>query len=142
MIKIVRNSGTGLTTSGWLFFDGEYVCHTLEDIMRHSGIKVQDATAIPSGIYKGKITYSNRFKRNMILIYNQDDKSVDRDGVKFTGIRIHGGNTHKDTSGCILAAYNKVNDDTIQGTAEKAITQKCYDKYGYEEFLIEIVDNF
>jgi len=45
-------------------------------------------------------------------------------GIRFTGIRCHGGNRHKDTAGCPLVAYNRINKDTIQGTAEKALTKK------------------
>ena len=89
-----------------------------------SGIKVIHHTAIPSGRYRLTVTRSNRFKRDMILIHNQKDLSLINNGIRFTGIRIHGGNTHENTSGCILVAKNRVNDYTIQGTQEKALTKK------------------
>lgn len=94
---------------GKLYIDGEYFCDTLEDkdrgltdnmtVSEISKIKVKKETAIPTGTYKVTITYSNRFKKNMPLINN----------VKgFEGIRIHSGNTDKDTEGCILVGQNKV----------------------------------
>ena len=50
---------------------------------------------IPEGAYWMKLTYSPKFKRNLPLIYG--------DGVhKNRGIRVHSGNTVKDTEGCIL----------------------------------------
>jgi hypothetical protein len=61
-------------------------------------LKVYGETAIPSGIYPITLTYSPKYKKNMPLINN----------VKgYSGIRIHSGNTHKDTEGCLLVGKNK-----------------------------------
>ena len=101
-------------TIGKLYIDGEYFCDTLEDkdrgltdgmtVSEISKIKIKKETAIPTGTYKVTITYSNRFKKNMPLINN----------VKgFEGIRIHSGNTDKDTEGCILVGFNKVKGNVI-----------------------------
>ena len=103
---------------GKLYIDGEYFCDTLEDkdrgltdnmtVSEISKIKVKKETAIPTGTYKVTITYSNRFKKNMPLINN----------VKgFEGIRIHSGNTDKDTEGCILVGQNKVIGQVINSQA-------------------------
>ena len=103
---------------GKLYIDGEYFCDTLEDkdrgltdnmtISEISKIKVKKETAIPTGTYKVTITYSNRFKKNMPLINN----------VKgFEGIRIHSGNTDKDTEGCILVGQNKIVGQVINSQA-------------------------
>ena len=55
-------------------------------------------TAIPTGIYPVTITYSPKFKKNLPLLLN----------VKgYEGVRIHQGNTDKDTLGCILVGQNK-----------------------------------
>ncbi len=99
---------------GDLFIDGVFFCHTLEDEKRADGLKVYGETAIPAGIYNVKLTISNRFKRLMPLL-------LDVEGFK--GIRIHGGNTSKDTHGCPLVAFN-TDYKKIWGTAEKKLTAK------------------
>lgn len=95
-------------TIGKLYVDGIYVCDTVED--KDRGIddsmseeeikkkKVYGETAIPYGTYKVSITYSPKFKKNLPLV----------EGVKgFEGIRIHSGNTAKDSLGCIIVGKNK-----------------------------------
>ena len=101
-------------TIGKLYIDGEYFCDTLEDKDRGltddmtvgeiSKIKIKKETAIPTGTYKVTITYSNRFKKSMPLI---------NDVKGFEGIRIHSGNTDKDTEGCILVGFNKIKGNVI-----------------------------
>lgn len=67
---------------------------TVEEIKKK---KVYGQTAIPSGSYECVYTYSNRFKKMLPLLLN----------VKgFEGIRIHSGNSAKDTEGCILIGKN------------------------------------
>lgn len=96
-------------TIGKLYVDGIYFCDTLEDKDRGltdkdntSAIKAKKVfgqTAIPKGTYKVIMSYSPRFKRVLPLLLN----------VKgFEGIRIHQGNTSKDTNGCILVGKNNV----------------------------------
>lgn len=95
-------------TIGKLYIDGVYFCDTIEDkdrglddSMEESVIKerkVYGETAIPMGTYKVEITYSPKFKKNLPLLI----------GVKgFEGIRIHSGNTAKDSLGCIIVGKNK-----------------------------------
>lgn len=101
-------------TIGKLYIDGEYFCDTLEDkdrgltddmtVSEISKIKIKKETAIPTGTYKVTITYSNRFKKNMPLI---------NDVKGFEGIRIHSGNTDKDTEGCVLVGFNKIKGNVI-----------------------------
>lgn len=66
--------------------------------------KVPKHTAIPSGRYEMRITHSNRFKRELPLLYDVPD---------FSGIRIHAGNTEEDTEGCILVGKGIINHKLV-----------------------------
>lgn len=81
------------STIGELFIDSKYFSDTLEDRVRPKGEKVYGETAIPEGTYEVKLTYSPRFKKILPEILNVPN---------FSGIRIHTGNSSKDTEGCIL----------------------------------------
>lgn len=107
-LTVLRIANKPTYTIGKLYIDGCYYCDVLEDTdrgldndMEESEIlkkKVKGQTAIPTGTYPVKITYSPKYKKNMPLIEN----------VKgYQGIRIHSGNTHKDTEGCVLVGKNK-----------------------------------
>lgn len=80
-------------TIGELSVNNNYVCDTLEDRVRPTGEKVYGETAIPYGTYTVTLSYSNRFKKTMPEILNVPN---------FSGIRIHCGNSSKDTEGCLL----------------------------------------
>lgn len=94
-------------TIGRVYLDGKFFCNSLEDTDRGltqymsvgeiMNAKIKGRTAIPIGDYKVTRTYSPKYKRLMPLVNN----------VKgFAGIRIHSGNTHKDTEGCLLLGDN------------------------------------
>jgi hypothetical protein len=117
-LTINRNKYRLSSTIGTLLIDGEFFCYTLEDTVRAKHVKIKHHTAIAEGIYEVAVTRSNRFKRDMPILLNVP---------MFEGIRIHGGNTHKNTSGCPLVAYKLINDVTIQGSAEKDLTQLIKD---------------
>lgn len=95
-------------TIGKLYVNNQYFCDTLEDTDRGltqsmteqqiKSKKVYGETAIPTGTYRIIISYSNRFKKQMPLLLNVPG---------FAGIRIHTGNTEKDSLGCILVGKNK-----------------------------------
>ena len=95
-------------TIGKLYVNNQYFCDTLEDTDRGltqsmteqqiKSKKVYGETAIPTGTYRIIISYSNRFKKQMPLLLNVPG---------FSGIRIHTGNTEKDSLGCILVGKNK-----------------------------------
>ena len=106
-IKLVRIALKDTYTIGKLYVDGVYVCDTIEDkdrglddSMTVSEIlkrKIKGQTAIPTGHYNIEITYSPKYKLMMPLLL----------GVKgYSGIRIHSGNTAKDTEGCLLVGKN------------------------------------
>lgn len=94
-------------TLGELRVNGNHVCWTLEDQVREPvsprmGLtadawvrkwKVQDETAIPRGEYSVIISESAHFGKKLPEILNVPG---------FSGVRIHSGNSAKDTEGCIL----------------------------------------
>lgn len=95
-------------TIGKLYLDGHYLCDTLEDTVRPAGVKIAGKTAIPTGTYKCKKTWSPRFATVLPELFNVPG---------FTGIRIHKGNTAKDTEGCILVGLNKTKGAVIDSQA-------------------------
>lgn len=124
-IYIKRNTHTLKSTLGYVYLgdNSERFCYSLEDVIRGTGIKIYGETGIPAGDYFWHITYSNRFKRDMISIYTEHNGyELIMDGKAFKGIRAHGGNDSSDSHGCPLVAYNRLSDDRIQGTAEKDLT--------------------
>lgn len=83
-------------TLGHFYQDGVHFAWTCEDCDREledGGTKIPRETAIPRGLYRLTATMSVRFSRLMPLI---------ADVPNFSGVRIHGGNTHRDTEGCPL----------------------------------------
>ena len=107
-IELVRIAFKDTYTIGKLYVDDTYFCDVLEDkdrgldsLMTESEIlekKVKGQTAIPTGHYVINITYSPKYKRMMPLLL---------DVKGFSGIRIHSGNTAKDTEGCLIVGKNK-----------------------------------
>ena len=95
-------------TIGKMYINGEYFCDSLEDpdrgltnimtLAEIKEVKEHGCTAIPTGRYPIAYTYSARFKKHLPLLLNVP---------AFEGVRIHSGNTHKDTEGCILLGENK-----------------------------------
>ena len=93
--------------NGERFGDGKKWCSALEDTDRGlhdamplseiKALKIKGETAIPRGVYEVRITYSAKFRRNLPLLV----------GVKgYEGVRMHAGNTARDTEGCILFGVN------------------------------------
>ena len=83
-------------------YEDHYFCDTLEPTWRdytNGAYKVKGRSAIPEGRYAVVISYSPKFGAWLPILL----------GVpKFEGIRIHAGNTAKDTEGCILVGKNKL----------------------------------
>jgi len=100
-LKILRKEFTEKSTIGDFFVNNTFFSYVLEDMIREPGVKVPGKTAIPEGRYQVIIDQSTRFKRAMPHILNVPG---------FEGIRIHAGNTDKDTEGCPLLGYTKDKD--------------------------------
>lgn len=109
----------GQKGDGWLKGDGglkgdeglkgdgglQPFCDTLEPPRRNllnggkwdKRLKVKGMTAIPEGRYLMRFTYSPKFGKRLFQLM---------DVPLFDGIRIHSGNSVKDTQGCILVGNN------------------------------------
>ena len=123
LFKLTRNTYRGMTTIGELELPDGTTCYTLEDVVRGWGIKDQGNTAIPAGRYFMCVSMSQRFKREMVMIYSEPNQyELKAGGIEFKGIRIHGGNDNTSTWGCIIVGRTKVNDQRIQNSCEKEIT--------------------
>lgn len=93
-------------TIGRLYINNKFYCNTLEDTVRDINkngtfdcgeFKISGHTAIPYGEYEVIVNYSPKFKRELPRLL---------DVPHFEGILIHRGNTHKDSSGCVLLGEN------------------------------------
>lgn len=113
-------------TIGRMYIDGEFFCHMLEDedrgLTQEMEIgeiltrKLQGQTAIPVGHYKIVRQYSPRFKKVLPSIPN----------VKgFSGVRMHGGNSSKDTDGCPL--FGEADEKRIRDWVSNS--QKWFKKF-------------
>lgn len=97
-------------TVGRLFVDGRFECFTLEDPVRALGPegqgKIPGRTAIPAGRYEVVAQDSPRYGKGTLTL---------KDVPHFSYIRIHAGNTHKDTDGCLLVGetWKESNPDFI-----------------------------
>ena len=108
-------------TIGKLYVDGEYVCDTIEDIVRdldkdgkfaNGEVKIPGKTAIPYGRYEITMKvkspkYSNFSKYPWAKKY---DGYLPRllNVPHFDGVLIHVGNSALDSEACVLVGENKV----------------------------------
>lgn len=106
-IELQREKSQADFTHGQILIDGKPECFIVEDVVR-DGPKVYGKTAIPAGRYRVIITHSPRFKRPLPLLL---------DVPGFEGVRIHPGNTAKDTEGCLLPGIVK----TAKGVANSRL---------------------
>ncbi|MCC6721730.1 MAG: hypothetical protein IT243_05965 [Bacteroidia bacterium] len=106
-------------TFGKLYFingnANEFIGHTLEDKVRDNGDFAYGETAIPYGRYRLIVSFSNRFKKQMIQIINVHSGDIKFHNVNIDscGIRIHGGNTENDSLGCILLGAKRMDNEKI-----------------------------
>lgn len=106
-------------TIGHLYFNGNYICDTLEDTDRGLNNnmtmnyivkkKVKGSTCIPYGTYQldlNTVSPKFRLKSWAIPYLGRIPRLLSVKG--FDGVLIHPGNTAADTLGCILVGQNKV----------------------------------
>lgn len=78
-----------------------FLCNIIEDKFRGNDLKnkkVYGETCIPEGNYEIKMTYSAKYKKELPQLMNVPF---------FEGIRIHSGNSAKDSEGCLIPGMNK-----------------------------------
>ena len=83
----------------------KYFCDTLEPTWRdyaNGAYKIKGKSAIPEGRYAVVISYSPKFKQWLPILLGGPEFNR-----KWQGIRIHAGNTAKDTEGCILVGKTR-----------------------------------
>jgi len=135
-LQLVREVYGNTFTKGKLFVNGTFVCYTLEDKVRDftNDIKVYGKTAIPSGSYTVELSVSTRFGILLPILL---------DVPYFAGIRIHSGNSAKDTDGCILVGLTNDSPEADwigKSKAAMAVLLPLLEKsYGNELITIEVV---
>ena len=111
MLILIRDIRADEAVLGRLYHNCGLVCYTLENA----------STLIPCGDYRVQNCNSPKFKRELPLLVS-DKVSASR------GIRIHRGNTFKDSQGCVLVGMSrdvKKNFITESTNAEIMVTMMC-----------------
>ena len=111
MFTLIRDKRTGTAILGRLFIGDTCICYTLENAQK----------AIPADLYLIENSRSPKFGRELPLLFS--DKVPSRRGV-----RIHSGNTYKDSAACVLVGMKR--DDAKERIdeskdAEKMVTMLC-----------------
>ena len=135
-LLLQRIAQTPEYTIGRLYIDDKVFCNTLEDPVRDlpKEQKIMHKTAIPEGTYNVVVNRSPRFKRDLPLLL---------DVPYFEGIRIHRGNTAKDTSGCILVGINSKKGMVLESTKYEVELTNILKKAQLNNDTIEIeIRNF
>lgn len=96
-LKVGRFKSNHGVTIGELWINNKFFCYTLEDEIRPVLAKIWGKTAIPQGKYTVILSFSNRFQKYLPEILNVPG---------FKGVRIHSGNSHLDTHGCLLVGQS------------------------------------
>ncbi len=117
-LTLNRRPSVGGATIGELLEDGARLCFTLEDEIRErvgepvANWKIRGATAIPAGEYRVTLEMSPRFGADTLTINNVPG---------FVGVRMHAGNTDRDTGGCPLLGLRVADNSIVGGTSAPAV---------------------
>jgi Family of unknown function (DUF5675) len=102
----------------------ERECFILEDTVRAPGVKIPGKTAISAGRFRLIVDWSERFQKYAFHILNVPN---------FSGVRMHSGNTDKDTDGCLLTGLiRELNAVWKSRDAFAALWEKLTEKAGWD----------
>ena len=124
---------------------GEYICDAIEDTVRdanHNGVldgdevKIPGETAIPCGLYyvtfrRTGLAIGRKAKNGCIPLLHKVPH--------FTHIRIHNGETEKNSEGCIILGLNKKKGCVLDS---ESTCLAFYDRMHYRPFWLEIKDSY
>ena len=110
MLTLVRYTRTETAVLGSLYLNGAFVCYTLENSVK----------LIPCGLYTVQNSKSPKFKRELPLLFSSNVPPS-------RGIRIHRGNTCKDSQGCVLVGMGRTEKSSVteSANAEIMVTMLC-----------------
>ena len=107
-IAVDRFTSDGDTTLSEVSIDGTFVCFGLEDEFRTT--RVADETRIPAGTYTLALRMAGKhhqhYKQRFANLHRGMLQIQDVPGFEY--ILIHCGNTHADTSGCLLVGMGAI----------------------------------
>jgi hypothetical protein len=129
MIVLTRYFFAEDVTLGKLYLDGELFCETLE--LTHYMNRPR-TDCIPTGVYPLEVTYSPKFKRETVELMNVPERLF---------IRIHSGNTKKDSSGCIIVAKNVDTDKRMVWGDSLEIEKKITEYVKQKHCVMQIVNS-
>ncbi|WP_295055273.1 DUF5675 family protein [uncultured Fibrobacter sp.] len=123
MFTLVRDKRTGTAILGSLYLNGAFICYTLENA----------AKAIPVGLYSIENSKSPKFGRELPLLFSDKVPSS-------RGVRIHSGNTYKDSAACVLVGMRR--DDVRERIDESKDAEKMVTMLCRSVCQLSIVENF
>jgi len=136
-LHLLRTNLTDSFTEGHMLFDGQWYAYTLELPKLHNGAEnVPDQCCIPPGRYEVIVTESPHLTAEKgFPVYRPHVMNVPgRDGIL-----IHGGNTVRDSLGCVLVGVGKQGDGFIYRSLADDVTTKLQAAPGSHVLIISEV---
>ncbi len=134
-----------LTTKDREKLNDQPICYIIERPLFYKGnsnkrddkkTTINESCCIPIGTYQVKKTFSPKFKTDLFLVLNVDDRD---------GIRIHTANWMEELQGCIAPVeyiINKNNKPSGLNGLNSAESLQALNKFiGGNEFTLTIIDN-
>lgn len=123
MFTLVRDKRTETAILGSLYLNGAFICYTLENSVK----------AIPAGLYSIENSRSPKFGRELPLLFSSKVSSS-------RGVRIHSGNTYKDSAACVLVGMRR--DDVRERIDESKDAEKMVTMLSRSVCQLAIVERY